>query len=186
MLWRVALTTCQGAIDPVGWQGCHRSFTLENYTLAYGISAMQESGFERNLGLLLGDVARLTRTAFDRRVQPLGLTRSHWWVLTYVFRDQGLTQSELANHLELGKVAMGKLIDRLEAKGWLERRPDPMDRRIRRIYLMAAAEPLLEAMREPSQDLYGMLVAGLSHADQERLVDMLVALRQNLLDDAAR
>ncbi len=147
---------------------------------------MQDSGFERNLGFLLGDVARLTRTAFDKRVQPLGLTRSQWWVLTYVFRDQGLTQSELAGHLELGKVAMGKLIDRLEAKGWLERRYDPQDRRIRRIYLMPAAEPLLDAMREPSQDLYGMLVAGLSNAEQERLVDTLITVRQNLLDDSGR
>ena len=147
---------------------------------------MQDSGFERNLGFLLGDVARLTRTAFDKRVQPLGLTRSQWWVLTYVFRDQGLTQSELAGHLELGKVAMGKLIDRLEAKGWLERRYDPQDRRIRRIYLMPAAEPFLDAMREPSQDLYGMLVAGLSNAEQERLVDTLITVRQNLLDDSGR
>ncbi|MDP6952844.1 MAG: MarR family transcriptional regulator [Alphaproteobacteria bacterium] len=147
---------------------------------------MEETNFERNLGFLLGDVARLTRTAFDRRVQPIGLTRSQWWVLTYVFRDQGLTQSELANHLELGKVATGKLIDRLEAKGWLERRPDASDRRIKRIYLQPAAEPLLDAMREPSQDLYGMLVAGLSSADQERLVDMLITVRRNLINDSDR
>jgi len=99
--------------------------------------------FERNLGFLLGDVARLTRTAFDRRVALLGLTR-------YVFRNHGLTQSELVDHLEIGKVALGNLIDWLQAKGWVDRRPDPNDRRINWVHLTDKAAPIMDDMRAPA------------------------------------
>ncbi len=147
---------------------------------------MQEQDFERNLGFLLGDVARLTRTSFDRRVQSLGLTRSQWWVLTYVYREQGLTQSALAEHLEVGKVALGNLIDRLEAKGWVNRRSDQRDRRIKRIYLTASVMPIIEAMRQPAHDLFETIVSGMSKNQQETLVDLLLAVRQNLAEDVAR
>jgi MarR family transcriptional regulator for hemolysin len=140
--------------------------------------------FERNLGFLLGDVARLTRTAFDRRVASLGLTRSQWWVLTYVFRDQGLTQSELVDHLEIGKVVLGNLIDWLEAKGWVDRRPDANDRRINRVHLTDKAAPIMDDMRAPAQDLYDMIVSGLSKARRGSLVDMLLVVRKNLIDDS--
>jgi MarR family transcriptional regulator for hemolysin len=145
---------------------------------------LRQVDFERNLGFLLGDVARLTRTAFDRRVASLELTRSQWWVLTYVFRDQGLTQSELADNLEIGKVALGNLIDRLEAKGWVERRPDPNDRRINRVYLTEKAAPIMEDMRAPAQDLYDMIVSGLSKSQRETLVDLLLVVRRNLIEDS--
>ncbi len=147
---------------------------------------MQEQDFERNLGFLIGDVARLTRTSFDRRVQALGLTRSQWWVLTYVYREQGLTQSALAEHLEVGKVAIGNLIDRLETKGWVERRPDPKDRRTNRIFLTESVMPIIEAMREPAQDLYETIVSGMSKQQQEGLVDLLLMVRRNLSEDIAR
>jgi DNA-binding MarR family transcriptional regulator len=145
---------------------------------------MREVDFERNLGFLLGDVARLTRTAFDRRVASLDLTRSQWWVLAYVYRDQGLTQSELAYHLDVGKVALGNLIDRLEVKGWVERRPDQKDRRIKRIYLTAKAAPVLESMRVPAQEIYDMIVSGLTKKQQESLVDTLLVVRKNLITDS--
>jgi DNA-binding MarR family transcriptional regulator len=146
---------------------------------------MQEQNFERNLGFLLGDVARLTRTSFDRHVLPLGLTRSQWWVLTYIFRDQGLTQSQLADHLEVGKVALGNLIDRLESKGWVERRPDQTDRRIKRIYLTPSVMPIIEAMREPAQEQYETIVSGMSKKQQEALIDLLLMVRRNLTEDIA-
>ena len=148
--------------------------------------ALPKQDHDRNLGFLLGDVARLTRTSFDRRVLRRGLTRSQWWVLTYAFRDEGLTQSELAEMLEVGKVALGKLVDRLEAKGWVERRADPGDRRVKRIYLTASALPIVESMREPAQDLYETIVAGLSKDQRETLIDLLLVVKKNLIEDIAR
>ena len=147
---------------------------------------MQEQNLERSLGFVVDEVARLLRTSFDRRVLSLGLTRSQWWVLAYVYREQGLTQSELADVLDVGKVALGGLIDRLESKGWLERRSDQRDRRIKRVYLTASAGPIIESMRGPARELYETVVSGLSKDQQETLIDILLVLKRNLIEDNAR
>lgn len=149
------------------------------------MATRQDRNLERSLGFLVHDVSRLMRTAFDRRVAALGLTRSQWHVLAYAYRDQGLTQSELADVLDVGKVTLGGLVDRLQAKGWLERRPDQSDRRIKRIYLTADAEPIIKSMRAPAQQLFGSMVDGLTETQQEQLVDMLLLLKRNLLADIA-
>ena len=96
---------------------------------------MVEENLERNFGFILNDVARLLRTTFDRRAKSIGLTRSQWWVLPQLYRRDGLNQSELADILEIEKPTLGRLIDRLEDKGWLRREADPADRRSKRVYL---------------------------------------------------
>ena len=63
------------------------------------------------------------RVAYDRRSRALGLTRSQWWVLNNLYFKQGITQSELADLLDVEKPTLGRLLDRLEAKGWIARRP---------------------------------------------------------------
>jgi DNA-binding MarR family transcriptional regulator len=144
---------------------------------------MQEVNFERSFGFLIHDVARLMRKAFDRKVEGLGLTRSQWWLLAYVFREQGLSQSELADVLDVGKVALGELLDRLEAKGWIERRPDLKDKRLRRVYLTGDVEPMLEAMQDNAQDLRKRYLAGLSPEHFDALIDTLLLIKANLLDE---
>lgn len=81
------------------------------------------------IGYAMTDVARLMRTVFERRVRDHGLTLAQWVVLTRVHTTPGLSQSEVADILEIEKATAGRLIDKMEAKGWLERRPDPKDRR---------------------------------------------------------
>ena len=76
---------------------------------------MEREDLDRNFGFLLHDVARLMRTLFDRRGRDLGLTRSQWWVLTMLYAKEGVTQSELADLMELEKPTLGRLLDRLEA-----------------------------------------------------------------------
>jgi DNA-binding MarR family transcriptional regulator len=134
----------------------------------------------RNFGFLLNDVARLLRTAYDRRVRPLGLTRAQWWVLTHLFRRDGVTQSELAETLEVEKATLGRLLDRLEAKGWVRREHDARDRRAWRVYLSDAAEPALRTMRAIAADLRRDALAGLSATERERFVDTLLAIKANL------
>src|SRR4051794_38948536 len=80
------------------------------------------------------------RTAFDRRVRKLGLTRSQWLVINRLYRRPGATQSELAEMLEVEKPTAGRMVDRMEIKGWVERRPDGTDRRVNRLYLTAEAD----------------------------------------------
>src|SRR5215470_18771466 len=97
---------------------------------------------ERHIGFLISDVARLMRTAFDRRVRRLGLTRSQWLVINRLYRRPGATQSELAEMLEVEKATAGRMVDRMEKKGWVMRRPDAADRRVKRLHLTAEADIL--------------------------------------------
>lgn len=97
---------------------------------------------ERNFGWLTADVARLMRTIFDRRVKTLGLTRPQWLALVRLNRRPGASQSELADMMEIERAPAGKIVDRLEERGWIERRPDPDDRRINRIFLTEVGERL--------------------------------------------
>jgi len=134
----------------------------------------------RNFGFLLNDVARLLRTTYDRRVKSLGLTRSQWWVLTHLFRAQGVTQSELAEALEIEKPTLGRLLDRLETKGWVRREHDAKDRRAWRVYLTDTVEPAMKTMRSVAGELRRDAMAGLSAEDRERFVDLLIAVKSNL------
>jgi MarR family transcriptional regulator, transcriptional regulator for hemolysin len=141
---------------------------------------MFREDLSRNFGFLVNDVARLMRTAYDRRVRALGLTRSQWWVVTHLFRANGVTQSELAEMLEIEKPTLGRLLDRLEAKGWVRREDDARDRRAWRVHLTEAVEPAMQTMREIAAELRRDALTGLSAAERERFVDTLIAIKSNL------
>ena len=99
-------------------------------------SGPEDDGY---IGYMLSDVARLIRTVFDRRVRDMGLTRAQWLVLTRVYRRPGVSQTELADMLEIDRASAGRMIDRMERAGWVERRADDVDRRINRLFLTAVA-----------------------------------------------
>ena len=94
---------------------------------------MDRENVERNFGFLMHDIARLLRMNYDRRVRRFGLTRSQWWVITNLYRNDGLTQSELADTLDIERASLGRLLDRLEANGWVRREPCRSDRRAKRV-----------------------------------------------------
>jgi MarR family transcriptional regulator for hemolysin len=141
---------------------------------------MFREDLSRNYGFLLNDVARLLRNAYDRRVRSLGLTRSQWWVLNQLFRNPGLNQSELAEILEIERPTLGRLLDRLEAKGWVRREHDARDRRAWRVHLTDAVEPTLRTLRKVAAELMRDALAGLSAGERERFVDTLLAIKANL------
>jgi len=62
-----------------------------------------EENFEENIGLLIHDVARLLRVLYDRQMASIGLTRSQWWVLTYLRFKESINQSDLASLLDIEK-----------------------------------------------------------------------------------
>lgn len=141
---------------------------------------MFREDLSRNFGFILHDVARLLRTTFDRRVRELGLTRSQWWVLNHLFRNNGVTQSELAEILEVEKPTLGRLLDRLEQKGWVRREADANDRRVKRVFLTKEVEPAIKTMRSAAAEMRRDAVAGLSAEQQERFVDSLLTIKANL------
>lgn len=140
---------------------------------------MRESA-DRNIGFLIHDVARLMRTVFDRSMRELGLTRSQWWVLTHLYFNEGITQTEFSAILDIERASLGRLLDRLEEKGWLERRPDPSDRRIKRVYLTGEVEPLMRTMRARAATVRGIAFDGMSEAENDVLIGYLDRIKNNL------
>ncbi len=141
----------------------------------------EERSWDQRLGFLMHDASRLRRIVFDNFVKPLGLTRSQWWVLAHLSRHDGMIQSDLAETLELGKAALGGLIDRLEASGFIERRPDTSDRRVRRVYLASKGNQIVKEMRLLSHDMNEEILQGLDHDQRLLLSDFLSRLKRNLV-----
>ena len=142
---------------------------------------MQDPRPDQNFGFLVHDVARLMRVAYDRRTRELGLTRSQWWVLNNLYFNEGITQSALADLLDIEKPTLGRLLDRLEGKGWLERRGDPSDRRAKRVYLTGNVQDLMRTLRRLAADLRAKALVGLEEAERDRLLDALRIVKSNLL-----
>src|SRR5258706_2225794 len=86
------------------------------------------------LGFLLHEVARLLRRRFEQNARGSGLTRSQWQLLAYLANNEGINQSGLAELLEIEPITLGRIIDKLQARGLIERHPDPSDRRARVLY----------------------------------------------------
>lgn len=138
--------------------------------------------WELRLGFLIHDVSRLRRSAFDRCLKPLSVTRSQWWVLAYLSREDGMTQSQLAEELDLGKVAVGGLIDRLEKAGLVRREADAADRRVNRVFLEPKSKQLIAKMRKVSHRMNETILAGLPEEALENTALTLDAMKSNLLE----
>ncbi len=136
----------------------------------------------RSLGFLLGDTSRLVRARFDTRARSLGLTRAQWRVLARLRRREGINQTELAEILEIETITLGRHIDRLEAKGWVERRRDPADRRAWNLYLCTKVQPVLDGLRAFSETTRKEALAGITQSDGERLIDLLLQIKDNMLE----
>ncbi len=137
--------------------------------------------WELRLGYLIHDVSRLRRSAFDRCMKPLNVTRSQWWVLAYLSRQDGMTQSQLAEELDIGKVAVGGLIDRLERADFLRREADAGDRRVNRVFLQPKSKQLIAKMRKVNHKMNAQILAGLDDAELEATANVLGAIKANLL-----
>ena len=156
------------------------NYIVAYYILTYYHEHMLKERLDRNFGLILHDVARLLSTEFDRRVREIGLTRSQWWVLTYLFRQDGITQTELAELMELQKASLGRLLDRLESKQWIRREADLVDRRANRIFLTEDVQPLIAEMRKRAATVRRDALSGISAADREQFIDTLLKVKSNL------
>ncbi|HEY2346101.1 MAG TPA: MarR family transcriptional regulator [Xanthomonadaceae bacterium] len=139
-----------------------------------------DTSFKTRLGFMIGDVTRLWRREFDRRAAHLGLTRVQWRALRRIERFQGMTQVELAEDLELAPIAVGRVLDRLEKSGFVERRPDPKDRRCWRLHLAPGSVRVMPGVDGIAGDLIEELFADIPQADLEATERSLLALKKRL------
>jgi DNA-binding MarR family transcriptional regulator len=142
---------------------------------------------EHTLGWLFHDIHRLLGKTFESRLPGIGLTRSQWRVLIALKREQGMTQTELADVIELEKAPLGKLLDKLEDKGWITRRADPDDGRARRVYCTAKIERHLAGIAEAGRAMFAEALAGMREDEVKDLIDRLQHIKRNLggADDAS-
>ncbi|MES2978545.1 MAG: MarR family transcriptional regulator [Pseudomonadota bacterium] len=141
----------------------------------------ESENWDSRLGFLMHDVSRLRRSVFDEFMKPMGMTRSQWWILAHLSRHDGMIQSDLANVLDIGKAALGGLIDRLEASEFIERRADDNDRRVKRIYLTTKGSQIITEMKSRSHVMSERILEGLDTESRHALVDMLNLVKRNLL-----
>jgi MarR family transcriptional regulator, transcriptional regulator for hemolysin len=134
----------------------------------------------RELAFAINDVARLLRTYADHEARRFGMTRAKWAVLARLDRFEGLKQAELAEMLDLQPISLTRLLDGLADNGLIERRPDPDDRRAKRLFLTPAARPLLGQLTELGEDLMATALAGFAPADTAALLASLGAIKENL------
>lgn len=125
-------------------------------------------------GFLIQDVSRLRRVVSDRLLRPLSVTRSQWWLLTFLSRRDGMTQTALAADLDLTKVAVGGLLNRMEAAGLIERRIDETDARRRRVYLTRTGNRLIQQIRDKLEPFES---EALGQSTQEELAVTIETLR---------
>jgi MarR family transcriptional regulator for hemolysin len=141
---------------------------------------MTRSTPNREFAFTLNDVARLLRTYADHKAAKFGMTRAQWAVLVRLDRTQGLKQCELAAILDVQPITLTRQLDRLCDNGLIERRPDPTDRRVKRLYLTPAAQPLLERLGDLGEELLGTALAGLDGPVVEQMLENLSVVKENL------
>jgi MarR family transcriptional regulator for hemolysin len=141
---------------------------------------MPKTSIEREIAFNISDVARLMRTYVDQRARELGMTRAQWAVLARIDRNEGVRQGELADTLDLQPITLTRLIDRLCDNGLIERRPDPTDRRAKRLYLTPAARPVLDGMMPLGKEIMATVLAGIEPAAIEQLLAHLLTIKTNL------
>lgn len=133
-------------------------------------------------GILLHDVSRLRRVVADRELRKVGITWAQWSVLTFLGRRDGMTQTTLAANLDLTKVAIGGLLDRMEAAGLVQRRVDEADARSRRIYLTRAGCRKLDQVHKQIQQFSPYIMRRVTDQELSVSLQVLERVKETLLE----
>lgn len=143
--------------------------------------ANESEDTQDSIGCLMVESARMLRKVFDRRMESLGVTRSQWQVLVNLIHHEGISQSELAERLEIEQPSLVRLLHRLEKSGMIERRVDGHDRRIKRVYLAAGSAATMETMEATRDVLREEFLRGLNAKERDQVVALLARIKANLL-----
>ena len=134
----------------------------------------------REFGFLLSDTARALRTVVDQRAREIDMTRAQWSVLARIQRCEGLKQSDLAAQIDVAPITLGRILDKLSAQELVERRSDPADRRVYRLYLTQTALPALEKLSAIGEAVMQEALEGLDDNAIAEFSARLLAIKANL------
>lgn len=134
------------------------------------------------LGFLLHDASRLMRKRFETRASGYGLSSAQWRLLVRVFKEEGIAQARLAELLEIEPISVSRLIDRMADAGWIERRNDETDRRVRMIFLTERSRAIFGDMRGVANEVFDQALTGLSAEQRLATLHGLKTIIANLTD----
>jgi len=143
---------------------------------------MTDFDFNQSFGFVLHETARLLGKRYNQRAKHLGLTRAQMQLLAYLVYHEGINQVGLADLLEIEPISLARLIDRMEQAGWVERRPDPRDRRAWLLFITEKAKPLFAEMIEIGREVRAEALQGLAEAERDQVMALLMRVRRNLSD----
>ena len=141
------------------------------------------AGVARIFGSLVHDISRLIKRRFERRARQMGLpiTRQQATVILNIAGNQGVSQAEVASWLGIEPIALVRVLDKLHEEGLVERRAHPTDRRIRTLWLTAAAGPVVERILTINEAIRQEAFGGLPAETREELIDALGRIKDNLV-----
>jgi MarR family transcriptional regulator, transcriptional regulator for hemolysin len=142
-------------------------------------------GLRREILFQLTDVARAMRTYVDQCARRHGMTRAQWGALLRLERQEGMTQAELAESLEIQPISLARLVDRLCDQKLVERRPHPRDRRANRLYLTAKGRGILEQLVPLGRRISGDVLASFNEAEAGALLEQLLRIKGNIRKSSA-
>jgi len=140
---------------------------------------------ERDPLVVLSTLARSMRTLADARAREHGMTRAQWMILVHLDKEPGLSQNALASLIEVEPITVVRLVDRLQARGFVERRPDASDRRIWRLHLTAQAKPMLKEIAQAREDLNALMIADIPKETLDGAIDCLLQMKANVAESRA-
>ncbi len=132
---------------------------------------------------LVHEISLLVSRSFNRRVKEMGLTRSQWMVLYWLYSDGVQSQTELAEKLSIAKQPLGKVIDRLEQDGWLVRNQNPEDKRQKLVSVTDKIRPFVTPLSEVIDNVDELALTNLSSKEQSQLIETLLQIRIALKAD---
>jgi MarR family transcriptional regulator, transcriptional regulator for hemolysin len=134
----------------------------------------------RTFGFLVKDVDRRNAQRFEQRARALGLTLPQCRVLLYLANNEGISQVHLSEITDIEPMTLVRILDRMESDGWLERRPDPTDRRARRLYLKTEGKPLVDDIWRLVHLTRQEAFAGIPKKQVDLLITLLEKVQRNL------
>ena len=135
---------------------------------------------QKRLTSMIHELNLMVARLFNRQMREFDLTRTQWQVLYWLNHDDGQSQTNLANTLLMAKPPLGRIVDRLEEQGWVVRKDDPKDRRVKLVYLTEKFTPLREPLDGVVDDLCELAMADISTRDRQKLNELLKRIHANL------
>jgi DNA-binding MarR family transcriptional regulator len=141
-------------------------------------------GLKREIVAQLVESSRLLRNYVDQRAKGRGTTRAQWVVLFRLRQQEGLSQVDLAEVLELQPISLVRLLDRLVEQALVERRPYPADRRANRLYLTAKGRQLVDDLDSLRDAIAADVLRDVPDAALQATLDTLVAIKSQVKQGA--